>query len=79
MPGDDGVEVTGVIIRDPTLAASRVLVLSVFELDEYVYGALREGASGFLLEDAPRRAPRRDPPHPPGGIVVRPTILAGLI
>ncbi len=52
MPGADGIEATRTIAADPTLRGSRVLVLSMFELDEYVYGALRAGASGFLLKDA---------------------------
>ncbi|MFI1992277.1 response regulator [Actinoplanes sp. NPDC020271] len=52
MPGGDGIEATREITADPRLAASRVLVLSMYELDEYVYGALRAGASGFLLKDA---------------------------
>ncbi|WP_053206756.1 response regulator [Jiangella muralis] len=52
MPGGDGIEATRRITADPELAAVRVLVLSMFELDEYVYAALRAGASGFLLKDA---------------------------
>ncbi len=52
MPGGDGIEATREITSDPRLTASRILVLSMYELDEYVYGALRAGASGFLLKDA---------------------------
>lgn len=52
MPGGDGIHATRAITGDPALAECRVLVLSIFELDEYVYGALRAGASGFLLKDA---------------------------
>ncbi len=52
MPGGDGIEATRTITADPVLSGCRVLVLSLFELDEYVYGALRAGASGFLLKDA---------------------------
>jgi DNA-binding NarL/FixJ family response regulator len=52
MPVLDGLEATRLICSDPTLAATRVLVLSTFDLDEYVYKALRVGASGFLLKDA---------------------------
>jgi DNA-binding NarL/FixJ family response regulator len=52
MPGGDGIEATRTITADPALLGCRVLVLSMFELDEYVYGALRAGASGFLLKDA---------------------------
>ncbi|MEB4616196.1 response regulator transcription factor, partial [Leucobacter sp. M11] len=51
MPGGDGIHATQDITADPVLAGTRVLVLSMFEVDEYVYGALRAGASGFLLKD----------------------------
>jgi DNA-binding NarL/FixJ family response regulator len=50
MPELDGLEATRQITADPTLNATRVLVLTTFELDEYVFGALRAGASGFLLK-----------------------------
>jgi DNA-binding NarL/FixJ family response regulator len=50
MPKLDGIEATR-RVRDATDA--RMLVLTTFDLDEYVYGALRAGASGFLLKDAP--------------------------
>ena len=52
MPVLDGLEATRLICSDPTLGATRVLVLTTFDLDEYVYKALRVGASGFLLKDA---------------------------
>ncbi|MBL7489618.1 response regulator transcription factor [Frankia sp. AgB1.9] len=48
MPGTDGLAATTVIGADPDLAATRVLILTTFELDEYVAHALRAGASGFL-------------------------------
>ena len=51
MPRVDGLEATAQITADPNLAATRVVVLTTFELDEYVFGALRAGASGFLLKD----------------------------
>jgi DNA-binding NarL/FixJ family response regulator len=51
MPVLDGLEATRLICGDPNLARTRVLVLTTFDLDEYVYGALRAGASGFLLKD----------------------------
>lgn len=51
MPQVDGLEATRVITADPELAATRIVVLTTFELDEYVFGALRAGASGFLLKD----------------------------
>jgi DNA-binding NarL/FixJ family response regulator len=50
MPELDGLEATRQITGDPTLNDTRVLVLTTFELDEYVFGALRAGASGFLLK-----------------------------
>jgi DNA-binding NarL/FixJ family response regulator len=55
MPVLDGLEATRLICTDPTLERTRVLVLTTFDLDEYVYTALRSGASGFLLKDTPRR------------------------
>ena len=55
MPVLDGLEATRIICADPHLVRTRVLVLTTFDLDEYVYGALRAGASGFLLKDAPPR------------------------
>ena len=51
MPGMDGIEATRRIVDGE--AGPRVLVLTTFDLDEYVYDALRAGASGFLLKDAP--------------------------
>jgi DNA-binding NarL/FixJ family response regulator len=50
MPEMDGLEATRRITTDPTLSHTRVLVLTTFELDEYVFGALDAGASGFLLK-----------------------------
>jgi DNA-binding NarL/FixJ family response regulator len=51
MPVLDGLEATRLICSDANLARTRVLVLTTFDLDEYVYAALRAGASGFLLKD----------------------------
>jgi DNA-binding NarL/FixJ family response regulator len=50
MPEMDGLEATRRITSDPQLSETRVLVLTTFELDEYVFGALDAGASGFLLK-----------------------------
>jgi DNA-binding NarL/FixJ family response regulator len=50
MPETDGLEATRRITTDPALSHTRVLVLTTFELDEYVFGALDAGASGFLLK-----------------------------
>ncbi|RDB49116.1 DNA-binding response regulator [Tsukamurella tyrosinosolvens] len=52
MPQMDGIEATRQITTDRRTARSRVIVLTMFELDEYVYGALDAGASAFLLKDA---------------------------
>jgi DNA-binding NarL/FixJ family response regulator len=51
MPGIDGIEATRRIIADPELDGTRIIVLTTFELDEYVFDAIRHGASGFLLKD----------------------------
>jgi DNA-binding NarL/FixJ family response regulator len=51
MPGTDGLEATRVIAADPQLAGVRIVILTTFDLDDYVYEALRAGASGFLLKD----------------------------
>jgi DNA-binding NarL/FixJ family response regulator len=68
MPDMDGLAATRLITADETLAAVRVLVLTTFEIDEYVFAALRAGASGFLgkgveaedLQDAIRVIARGD-------------------
>jgi DNA-binding NarL/FixJ family response regulator len=49
MPGMDGIEATRRIVRD--LPGTRIVMLTTFDLDEYVYDALAAGASGFLLKD----------------------------
>jgi DNA-binding NarL/FixJ family response regulator len=62
MPGMDGLEATRVITRGPATpnpagsgpATPKVVMLTTFDLDDYVYEALRAGASGFLLKDSPR-------------------------
>ncbi len=51
MPVLDGIEATRQITADPATAGVRVIILTTFDLDEYVFGALRAGASGFLLKD----------------------------
>jgi DNA-binding NarL/FixJ family response regulator len=51
MPGLDGLEATRRIASDRELAAVRVIMLTTFDLDEYVFEALQAGASGFLLKD----------------------------
>jgi DNA-binding NarL/FixJ family response regulator len=55
MPGMDGIEATR-RLRDGGFERLAILMLTTFDLDEYVYEALRAGASGFLLKDVPRAA-----------------------
>jgi DNA-binding NarL/FixJ family response regulator len=51
MPELDGLEATRELARDPRLDGVRIVILTTFELDEYVFEALRTGASGFLVKD----------------------------
>jgi DNA-binding NarL/FixJ family response regulator len=51
MPGTDGLEATRRIVTAPELTGTRVVVLTTFDLDEYVFEAVRIGASGFLVKD----------------------------
>ncbi len=51
MPGTDGIEATRMISDDPRLRDTKVIILTTFEIDEYVFDSLRAGASGFLLKD----------------------------
>jgi DNA-binding NarL/FixJ family response regulator len=51
MPRTDGLEATRRIVDDPALSGTRVVVLTTFDLDEYVFEAVRIGASGFLVKD----------------------------
>jgi DNA-binding NarL/FixJ family response regulator len=53
MPGVDGIEATRRLLGDPAHAGVRVIMLTTFDMDEYVYDALRAGASGFVLKDVP--------------------------
>ncbi len=52
MPGTDGLAATRQIAADEALSATKVVILTTYETDEYVYQALRAGASGFLVKDA---------------------------
>jgi DNA-binding NarL/FixJ family response regulator len=52
MPGVDGLEATRRIAADDDMAGVKVIILTTFESDEYVYQAIRAGASGFLVKDA---------------------------
>ncbi|KQW07271.1 response regulator transcription factor [Streptomyces sp. Root369] len=51
MPGMDGLEASRAIAADERLASVKVVILTTFDLDDYVYGALRAGATGFLVKD----------------------------
>ena len=51
MPGTDGLQATRDIVADPSLAGTKVVILTTFDLDEYVFEAVRIGASGFLVKD----------------------------
>jgi DNA-binding NarL/FixJ family response regulator len=51
MPGCDGLQATARIVSDARLSSTRIIVLTTFDLDEYVFEALRIGASGFLVKD----------------------------
>lgn len=67
IPGLNGIDATERILAQAADPAPRILVLTTFDLDEYVYGALRAGACGFLLKDSARNgcSPRwpRTPPR----------------
>jgi DNA-binding NarL/FixJ family response regulator len=52
MPGTDGLAATRQLAADPDLNDTKVVILTTFETDEYVYQAIRAGASGFLVKDA---------------------------
>ncbi|WP_112133460.1 response regulator [Glycomyces dulcitolivorans] len=53
MPGLDGLEVLRRIGKDPSLAGTRVVMITTFEIDEYIFEALAGGAAGFIMKDAP--------------------------
>jgi DNA-binding NarL/FixJ family response regulator len=80
MPGIDGLEATRRIVADPALATTKIIVLTTFELDEYVFDALRSGASGFLLKDtAPAELLRAINLVADGGALLSPSVTRRLI
>jgi DNA-binding NarL/FixJ family response regulator len=80
MPVLDGLEATRLICSDRTLERTRVLVLTTFDLDEYVYAALRAGASGFLLKDSrPRELIRAIEVVAAGDALIAPRVTRRLI
>ena len=80
MPGIDGLDATGRITADPDLAGTRIIVLTTFEHDEYVFEALRRGASGFLLKDSsPADLLRAIRTVADGGALMSPSVTRTLV
>jgi DNA-binding NarL/FixJ family response regulator len=80
MPGIDGLEATRRITADPLLAATRIIVLTTFERDEYIFDALRHGASGFLLKDSkPAELLRAVRTVADGGALMSPSVTRTLV
>ena len=80
MPGLDGIDATRLITEDPDLESVRIIVLTTFDLDEYVYGALRAGASGFLLKDTtPEDLHRAIHQVADGGALIAPAVTRRLV
>jgi DNA-binding NarL/FixJ family response regulator len=80
MPGVDGLTALRRITEDPALAAVRVVVLTTFELDEYVFEALAAGASGFVLKDGdPADLLRAVRVVADGGSLLSPTVTRRVI
>ena len=80
MPGLDGLAATRRIVAAPELADARVVVLTTFELDEYVFEALRAGASGFLVKDSdPADLLRAIRVVADGGSLLSPTVTRRVI
>jgi DNA-binding NarL/FixJ family response regulator len=80
MPGTDGLTATRRILADARLPDVRVVVLTTFELDEYVFAALQAGASGFLLKDLePDELRRAVRVVAAGGALLAPAVTRRLI
>ena len=80
MPHMDGIEATGIITSDPRTSATRVAVLTTFEIDEYVFNAIRAGASGFLLKNtAPEELRRAVRTIAAGDALLSPSVTRRLI
>jgi DNA-binding NarL/FixJ family response regulator len=80
MPEMDGLTALREITSDPGLAGTRIVVLTTFELDEYVFEALRSGASGFLLKDSdPADLLRAIRVVADGGSLLSPTVTRRVI
>jgi DNA-binding NarL/FixJ family response regulator len=80
MPVVDGIEATRRIARDKRLTAARVVILTNYGLDEYVFQALRAGASGFVLKDSkPEELLQALRVVTDGGALLSPTVTRALI
>jgi DNA-binding NarL/FixJ family response regulator len=80
MPEMDGLQALRAIVASPELAGTRVIVLTTFELDEYVFEALRDGASGFLIKDTePAELLRAVRVVAAGGSLLSPTVTRRVI
>lgn len=80
MPTMDGLAALGQIAADPALADVRVIMLTTFELDDYVFAALRGGASGFVLKDAePEELLRAVRTVAAGGSLLSPSVTRRVI
>lgn len=80
MPLENGIDATRKIVADPELADTRVLVLTTFDIDEYVYDALQAGASGFMLKDAdPDDIARAVQTVAQGEALIQPSIMRRLV
>jgi DNA-binding NarL/FixJ family response regulator len=80
MPGIDGITATQRITAQPELAGTRIIVLTTFEHDQYVFDALRHGASGFLLKDTtPTDLLRAIRTVADGGALMSPSVTRTLV
>jgi DNA-binding NarL/FixJ family response regulator len=80
MPGTDGLQAAGAILSTPALSGVRVVMLTTFDVDDYIFEALEMGASGFLLKDAePEEIVRAIRAAAAGDAVLSPTVTRRLI
>jgi DNA-binding NarL/FixJ family response regulator len=80
MPGMDGLEASRVIAGDERLASVKMVILTTFDLDDYVYGALRAGATGFLVKDTePAELPQAVRVAARGDALISPSVTRRLI
>ncbi len=80
MPGTDGLQAATFILSAPELAGVRVVILTTFDVDDYIFKALEMGASGFLLKDAdPEEIVRAIRAAAAGDAVLSPTVTRRLI